>query len=621
MSDGRQGPDGHPPVEGSEPGAEGWLPPPRAAVALGPGGAVALAVAVAAGAWVARPVSLWAAVGVAGLAIGLRRPLLLVAAGALAASACGASAVAGLRPPPTGPASGAVTLVSDPEVAFGTVEVIGRLHGRHLLLRAEGPAGEVLRVRQAGERVEVEGRIGPLPTRSRWLRTRHVVAALHVRTARPGAAAAAPWRAANHLRRLLVDGTEPLGEAERALYLGIVLGDEREQTVEVTDDFRGSGLSHLLAVSGQNVAFLLAVAAPLLRRLDLVGRLVGVALLLGLFACLTRAEPSVLRAVAMAVVAAVAFARGRPTAPVQVLALAVAALVLVDPLLVRSIGFQLSVAATAGIVVIGPHLHAALPGPPALSLPLAVSAAAQVGVAPLLVTVFDGVPVASLPANLLAAPAAALVMTWGLPAGLVAGVLGPPWAGWLHAPTGLALAWLHGVARTASAVPLGELGGSHLLAVGVVLLAVVGVRWAPAAARWVRPAGAVVACVVLAAPGLALSRPPPASAPEPGLRVWRAGGAVVVRVAPGTGPTATLRGLRRAGVTRIDVLVVGPGSGSADEERAAGHRVRVDRTVRVGPGDGARDDGARPAAATPVVAGDLVVDPATGEVDRRGPAP
>ncbi len=547
--------------------------------------------------------------------MGLRRPALLVAAGAVAASACGAAAVAGLRPPPSGPVAGEVTLVSDPEVAFGTVEVIGRLDGRHLLVRAEGPAGEVLQVRQAGERVEAEGRIGPLPARSRWLRTRHVVASLQVRDARPGRPATAPWRAANHLRSLLVDGAEPLGDDGRALYLGLVLGDDRHQTVEVTDDFRGSGLSHLLAVSGQNVAFTLAVAAPLLRRLRLAGRLVGVALLLGLFACLTRAEPSVLRAVAMALVAAVAFARGRPTAPVHVLALAVAGLVLADPLLVRSVGFQLSVAATAGIVVVGPRLHAALPGPPTVSLPLAVSGAAQVGVAPLLVTVFDGVPVASLPANLLAAPAAALVMTWGLPAGLLAGALGPPWAGWLHAPTGVALAWLHGVARTASSVPLGEIGAPHLVVLVVALTVVVGVGRS-AAARWLRPMCGVVACVALAAPGLALSRPPPAVEPEPGLRVWRAGGALVVRVAPGTGPTATLRGLRRAGVSRVDVLVVGPGAAATAEEQAARHRARVGRTVRVGPRDGDRRR-----TPPPVVVGDLVVDPASGQVDRRGPSP
>ena len=86
----------------------------------------------------------------------------------------------------------------------------------------------------------------------------------------------------------------------RALYAGFVLGDDRGQPVEITDDFRASGLSHLLVVSGQNVAFVLALVSPLLRRLRLGWRLVaGLALLL-LFGVLTRWEPSVLRAEAMA---------------------------------------------------------------------------------------------------------------------------------------------------------------------------------------------------------------------------------------------------------------------------------------------------------------------------------
>jgi competence protein ComEC len=232
-------------------------------------------------------------------------------------------------------------------------------------------------------------------------------------------------------------------------------------------------------------------------------------------------------------------------------------------------------------------------------------------VAPLLVTVLDGLPVASLPANVLAAPAAALVMTWGLPAGLLAGALGDPWASALHAPTAAALAWLHGVARAAASVPLGEMGAPHLAVLVVVLVVAVAVSADGRRARVVRPACGVAVLAVLAAPALALSRPPAVVEPEPGVRVWRAEGGAVVVVRPGTGPTATLRALRRAGVTRADVLVVGPGATAADEERAARHRVRVGRTVWVDA------DGTAP----PVRAGRLVVDPGSGSVRLVGPAP
>ena len=62
-------------------------------------------------------------------------------------------------------------------------------------------------------------------------------------------------------------------ERARSLYTGLVIGDDREQPADLADAFRGAGLTHLLAVSGQNVAFALALAGPLLRRLRLWPRL------------------------------------------------------------------------------------------------------------------------------------------------------------------------------------------------------------------------------------------------------------------------------------------------------------------------------------------------------------
>lgn len=550
-------------------------PPPESVRSLGALSAVALAGATVGGALVARPLSLLVPAAIVAIALVVRRPVLLGVAAALAASALADRAMAGLDPPPPGPVQGEVTLVEDPQARWGQVEAVVRIEGRLVQLTAEGPAAEAVRPRLAGEHLEVTGRLAPLRADSEWLRVRHVTAQLDARTATPGSDAAPPWRVANHLRRLLSDGAETMGDDRRSLFVGLVLGDDRDQTPEMTDDFRGSGLSHLLAVSGQNVAFVLAVAAPALRRAGVGVRVVAVIVLLGLFATATRFEPSVLRAVAMAGLAAVAAARGRPTTGVHLLALAVTGLVLVDPLLVRSTGFQLSVAATAGIVVIGPRLIAVLPGPPVVVLPVAVSAAAQLGVAPLLVGFFGGVPVASLPANLLAAPAAAMVMTWGLPAGLAAGLLGAPLDGWLHRPTAIALGWLEGVARTGASVPLGELRWPHVVLLGAAVVTVVAAARGGAAVRPWRVLAAVVAVGTLVAPGLALARPPVWVEPTPGVGVWRSGGATVVVVAPGTGAHATLEGLRRAGVTRVDLLVVGPGMTAADEEWAARHRARV----------------------------------------------
>lgn len=554
--------------------------PPAPERALTPAGALVLAAAVAAGCLVAHPLSLLVPGAVALVAVAVRRPVLLVGAAALAASALGARAEAGLTPPARASVAGQATLVGDPETRFGRVEAVARFDGRLVLLEAGGAAADVVAVRLAGERVRVAGRLGPPPADAPWLRVRHVSGTLAAARASPGDPAAPPWRVANRLRRLLDDGAASLGDERRSLYLGLVLGDDRHQPPTLVDDFRGSGLSHLLAVSGQNVAFVLAVAGPLLRRLSIGGRAAGVAVLLGLFVVLTRGEPSVLRAVAMAGGAAVAAARGRPTPGLQLLGLAVAGCLLVDPLLVGSIGFHLSVAATLGILVLGPRLVAVLPGPPAVVLPVAVSAAAQLGVAPLVVAGFDGVPVAGVVANVLAAPAAALVMTWGLPAGVAAGLL-PGAATLLHLPTRLALAGLAAVARGAASAPLGQLRWAELAALALaVALALLSGR----SARLTRPARAlavVLALGALAAPGLALRHPPVHTRPAPGVEVWRAGATVVV-VGPGTGPMATLEGLRRAGVTTVDLLVVGPGATAADEVAAARHRARVRRVWWLG---------------------------------------
>ncbi|MFB0902598.1 MAG: ComEC/Rec2 family competence protein, partial [Acidimicrobiales bacterium] len=137
--------------------------------------------------------------------------------------------------------------------------------------------------------------------------------------------------------------------------------------------------------------------------------------------------------------------------------------VVVDPLIVHSVAFQLSAAASAGIVLGSGRVARAVPGPRPVVEALAVTACAQIAVAPLLVLRFDGLPVASLPANLLAGPAAGPVMMWGLTGGLVAGVVPQRLAEWLHMPTQLALWWIDSVAALVPRLPLGRLGAVHVV--------------------------------------------------------------------------------------------------------------------------------------------------------------
>ena len=224
----------------------------------------------------------------------------------------------------------------------------------------------------------------------------------------------------------------------------------------------------LPAFSGSNVAFVLALAQPGLRRLRLAPRFLAAVGVLVFFGLLTRGEPSVLRAGTMAGIALLAATLGRPVSTQRLLCLAVTALILIDPLLVGSVGFLLSVAATAGIAWLTPPLSRR-----GLPLPIAVTIAAQLGVAPVLIPLFAGLPLVSLPANLLAIPAAGPVMMWGLAAGLPAGLLPWPLARLVHVPTGLLVGWIATVAERASASSLADMkvGAPHLagLAAGVVV--------------------------------------------------------------------------------------------------------------------------------------------------------
>lgn len=546
-----------PAVAGAPPG---WLPPaPPDRRALSDLGTAALAAAVALGAWWARPVPVWAGLALTVVALVFRRPWVLVVAGLVLASALGARSLAGLDPPEPGPFQGVVTLVADPRTtdwgAVVDVRLGTGLGGRRVELRADGGAAGAVGRALAGERLAVRGRLRSPPTDAPWLVPRHVSGRLTVAAAEAHDAGALPWRAANRFRRLLERGASVMGDPGRELYGGFVLGDRSGQSAEVVDDFRAAGLTHLLVVSGSNVAYLLVLLAPLRGRLPLGARWLVTMSVIGAFALLTRFEPSILRASAMAAVAVTTTAAGRPIASVRVLALAVAGLVLVDPLLVRSVGFQLSVAATAGIVVGSGPLAQVLRGPTVLRQALAVTLAAQLAVAPLLAPRFGGVPVVAVPANLVAAPAAGLVTVWGLPAGVAAGLLGSPMGDWVHRPTEAGIGWVAGTARVGAALPLGELDLTDVtLAAGAGGLLVVARR-----RGWSRPVRVVAVAtlvVVLVLPAVALRRPPASSRPGPGLDLHRRGGATVLVATGAASPADALAGLRRAGVRRLDVVVL-----------------------------------------------------------------
>jgi competence protein ComEC len=375
--------------------------------------------------------------------------------------------------------NGEVTLLTDPQWRGPLLGAEARVAGKRVSVTANGAPGWRLARAEAGNVVSLTGRIGPLraPVPS-FMVARHLAGKLSVQKVSFVVAGNGTARFANGIRHRMLQSGKVLSPQSRALYGGFLLGDDRDQQPEVTDDFRAAGLTHLLVVSGQNVAFTLAVFSPLLMRLSLRFRFLSVLMILGVFAFVTRFEPSVLRAVAMAALVALSRLLGRPQHSARILALAVIAMLLIDPMLAWSVGFSLSVSACAGLALLVPWFER-MSGPRWLVRPLATTLAAQVGASVVMVPVFGSVPVVAPLANMVALPAAAPIMSWGVAAGFPAGFLGSGVARLVHLPTELLLRWIAAVARIAAMVPLGQLDALCLLWATALALAVrvlMGVR-------------------------------------------------------------------------------------------------------------------------------------------------
>jgi competence protein ComEC len=382
---------------------------------------------------------------------------------------------AGLAPDSLGTYDGWVRLIDDPQPYPSSTRVIVEVDGERFEMWSRGNAQQQ-RVRswRGGEWVEVSGeRVALDAERAQRVAWQHVVGEFELVWASDVDAGGPVARASNRVRATIERAADALPEPDGALYRGLVIGDDRDQPREMVERFRASGLSHLTAVSGQNVAFVLAAFGPLLVRMRPVPRWVSTVVVIAWFVVLTRVEPSILRAGVMAGLSATAYATGRERSPVRILALAVIVLVLVDPLLAWSIGFWLSVGATAGVCTVGPWLAHRLSMFGPLALPLGVTLGAQLGVVVPSVWVFGRLPLVSVVANLLAVPVAGFVMLYGLPAGLVAGSI-PAVAPAVMLPARIGTRWVDTVAAIGARLepdpPWAWVGWAGVVAVVVVMV-------------------------------------------------------------------------------------------------------------------------------------------------------
>lgn len=383
------------------------------------------------------------------------------------------------------------TVVSDPSV------VAGRVRGFQRSMDSVVLEVSVRRLSIGSRTYSVRGTIQVTASGAGWealLPSQRIVLSGRAGSPRPGtpvtasfAARGAPQvvagpsrvqRIAHRLRAGLAASTADLASKPGGLLPGLVDGDTSRLDTEVKEDFRATSLTHLTAVSGSNVAIVLAAVLGIVGLLGLGPRVRACLALLGLigFVIVARPSPSVMRAAAMGAVVLLALMVGRPRRSLPALGAAIVALLVHDPDLARSVGFALSSFATAGIVVLTPRIQERLPDswPEWLRIALAVPLAAQLACAPVIGAVFGTVGLSAIPANLLAAPvivpatiagvcAAGLSVIW-MPLARLAAELGGYCCGWLVEVADR----LAGVRVGAIALPTGWLGALLALLVTVV---------------------------------------------------------------------------------------------------------------------------------------------------------
>ena len=456
-----------------------------------------------------------------------------------------------------------------------------------------------------------------------------------------------------------VDGLRRRGErgleagmprVEAAVARGMVLGEDEAIDPLLRDDYRRSGLAHVLAVSGQNVMLLCALAAPLLGAVGLGprGRVAVLMALIAVYVPLAGAGPSLQRAGAMGAAGLVALGAGRPASRSYALLLAAAATLAVNPRVGADPGWQLSFAAVVGILVLVPTLRRALGAlPRPLAEGAAVTLAATVATAPLLAYHFGAVSLVSVLANLAALPLVAPIMWLGMlqvAAGLLdlRAVAVPIGGVNAHLVAGLDhlaryFAELPG-ARVAIALPtpVSVVGAyAAIAAAGLAARRLVRrsePRGRQLAAAWRRTRGRHRAAVVAGAAAVAVlawirMTAPPAPPGRPTVTFLDVGQGDATLVQDGAGASVLFDGgrpearvyrqLRAAGVRRLDLMVA---THQSRDHQGGLHEVleRIPTTALLENGDGTRERDFNLLLAEAARRGVRRLEPRQGEVLRVG---
>ncbi|QIX28768.1 DUF4131 domain-containing protein [Nocardioides sp. JQ2195] len=275
---------------------------------------------------------------------------------------------------------------------------------------------------ELGTTMVVSGRLGPADG--------HDVAAVLVPWGGPTVVEppSMMWHGAGAVRRSIRTSVAAGPSPARDLVPALVDGDDQGLPEQVKEEFRVSGLTHLLAVSGTNLTLVVGFLLVVGRWCGVRGRwqyLLGAVGIIG-FVLLARTEPSVVRAAAMGTVALIGMGTNGTGRGVRAMGVAVVGLLLLDPWLATTVGFALSVLATSGILLLSPAWSRALAHwmPLWMAQALAVPTAAQLACTPVVAAISGQVSLVAVLANLAAGPLVAPATVCGLLGGLAGLVWG-----------------------------------------------------------------------------------------------------------------------------------------------------------------------------------------------------
>jgi len=269
------------------------------------------------------------------------------------------------------------------------------------------------------------------------------------------------WRSSIFLRdkiNQIID--DLLIPPESDIVKGILIGDISNLENDVYEDYKEAGMMHLLAVSGGNIAFLNLIFIWILKKIKLRKDKINIIMILIiiLYVYITGMTASIVRAGIMAITILVAYLVNRKSDTITAIAFSALLMIINNPFVIWSLGFQLSFLGTLGIVLLYKPIKEFLDKymPEKLSELVGVSLAAQLVVNPILAYNFNTFSIVSIFSNIVAVPLSGIILTYGIitvAVGAISNTIGQLCAGGLYILTKVIVL----IAKLSASLPFGNI--------------------------------------------------------------------------------------------------------------------------------------------------------------------